>query len=485
MKKLGLLFFSFFMIFSVYAQSDDDLFFDDFDTDDEMLFGDDIFGTATDDDLFSDDDLFFDDGIDEVTSVKASSDLSKGVLFENGSIKIGGNFTTGINTSTVLYNSSSDDFATHLKNTTLTPNVSATLSVDARPSQELRMYTKFALDYPFSIAATSTANQYTNTISTTVNDWISLKELFTDFSIADTAFFRFGYHTVTWGTGYFFSPISDIINTSSINPEDVDAQVNGSLNLRTQIIIPQTQNCLWLYVIPSTDFGDSYTFQAEARKTAFAGKFDLVLGGWELGFGGYWKYEAAPKVTLTATGSVKKFNLFAEGVYQYGSDREWTEDSSKSHLFKATAGFSYMWKDPSILLAAQYYYDGNNFTLKDTASLMYLLSNPLYIKDDLTQGHNIAAMVNFGRIFGTTDVTATVFGMVNFGKEELSANITQMLESYGAASLINAGTFSAMIYYSPKTSIKMGIGPYLTFADWDEKPELSLKINFSLGGGKF
>lgn len=471
-----------------FSQSDDELFSDD------DLFG----GTNTSDDaLFDDanlfggdDDLFSDDGIDEVTNVKAKSDLSKGVIFETGNIKIGGNFQTSIGTMMTLYADDDESFGEHFSDTKITPDVGAYITVDARPNQDLRMYSKFGLRYPFSSKATSAATTTANTtttpfgdfttyktdVNTTITDWIYLKELFTDFSVADTAFFRFGLHTVTWGAGYFFSPVSDIINSSSINPEDVEAQVDGCFNLRTQITIPNTQNCIWLYVLPAFDY---------AKNTAFAGKYDLVLGGWELGFGGYYKYKAAPKVMFTATGAIRKLSLFGEAVFQYGSDREWNEDTDKSAIFKATAGFMYTWKTPSITLAGQYYYDGNNFSMETMDDMAYLTKNPLYIKEDLTKGHNIALALSFGRIFGTTDLTASVFGMVNFGKEDLPDVVAAALADYGASSFLNAGTFSAMLNYTPTKTIKMGIGPYMTFADWDKAPVVSLKLEFTLGGGKF
>ena len=490
MKKILFLLGVFLFGAMVFAQSDDDLFggSDDFISSD---FDDDLFG-GSDDDLFGDDNLFGDDGIDEVTEVAAKSDLSKGLLFENGSIKIGGNFATKIGTSTTLYADDDKSFGDNIKDTKITPDVGAYITVDARPNQDLRMYSKFGFRYPFSSKAVSTAKttakttsfpapigdvtSYTTDVTTTITDWIYLKELFTDFSIADRAFFRFGLHTVTWGAGYFFSPVSDIINTTSINPEDVDAQVDGCFNLRTQITFPNSQNCLWLYVLPAFDY---------AKNTAFAGKFDLVLGGWELGFGGYYKYKAAPKVTLTATGAIRKISLFGEAVCQFGSDREWNEDTDKTFIFRATAGFMYNWKTPSITLVGQYYYDGNNFSMETMADMAYLMKNPLYIKEDLTKGHNIALALNFGRIFCTTDLTATVFGMVNFGKEDLPDQVTSVLAEYGAASFINAGTFSAMLNYTPVKTITMGIGPYITFADWDNAPVVSLKLSFTLGGGKF
>ena len=81
MKKLFLLPLVLLMaIGSLSAQSDEDLF-------------------GSDDDLFGDDDFL----IEEVEDVSAKSDLSKGLLFDNGSVKIGGNFSTSIGTSVIAY----------------------------------------------------------------------------------------------------------------------------------------------------------------------------------------------------------------------------------------------------------------------------------------------------------------------------------------------------------------------------------------------
>ena len=79
-----------------------------------------------------------------------------------------------------------------------------------------------------------------------------------------------------------------MINTSSIDPENTSAQVDGSLNLRTQIVLPNTQNCLWFYVIPSTDFKPETTADTYLRDTALAAKADLVFGNWEFGIGGFY-----------------------------------------------------------------------------------------------------------------------------------------------------------------------------------------------------
>lgn len=492
-----------FALVSLFAQSDDDLF-----------------GGA-------DDDFFGDDGIVELEETQVSqksdeADLKKGVLFQDGAVKVGGSFDTSISTATTVYADDDKNFKDHLYETTLTPTASAFLTVDARPNQNLRMYTKFGVAYPFQTTAASSTELISikakeiediannpmagallgefpvttgATTTTTVTDYLKLKELFTDFNLKDTAYFRFGVHTVTWGAGYFFSPVSDIINTSSINPEDVDAQVDGALNLRTQIVFPNSQNCIWLYVVPSTDFTTANSVTSYARETALAGKADFLIGDWELGAGGFYKYEHAPKLALTATGSISKLGIFGEGVYQYGGASEWEKNQKwnedKTHIFQATAGCMYTWKTPSITLAGQYYYDGNNvdklMDIDETTDFgTYKIQLPR-----ITEGHNVAALLSFGRIAGTTDLTASVFAMANFGRSDYVYDVDKEIEDYlgtkedQIASSFNELTVSAMMYYSPISELKMGVGPYVTMSDFDNPPKVDLKLSFTLGGGKF
>ena len=427
----------------------------------------------SDDDLFggSDDDLFTDDSIVEVKDVSAKSDLSKGVIFDTGSIKVGGSLSAGITTNTVLYSPEENDLGKNIYASTLKPDLSAMLSVDARPTETLRIYTKFGFAYPFQNKATANGN------SIVIADWFKLKELFTDFSLKDTAFFRFGIHTVTWGTGYFFSPVSDMINTSSIDPENPEKQVDGALNLRTQIVFPNSQNCLWFYVIPSTNFTNQ-TAESYMRETALAGKFDLLIGNWEFGIGGFYKYQNAPKAMLTATGSLRKIGFFGEFVYSYGSASEWARNNNwddKTSIIQATAGFSYMWKEPQITLAVQYYFNGND---KDPAA--YVIG-----------GHNIAALLSFGKLFNNNDFTASIFAIGNFGRKEMTAAEREMLKLSGATDEMLAAvsgtalTSTAMLYYSPIKELKVGLGPSITFKTFEANPTISLKLSATLGGGKF
>lgn len=442
-----------------------------------FLFAPNLFAQS-DEDLFgsSDDDFFEDDGIvaiedmEDSSAAKDNSLLSQGVLFEDGSIKIAGNFDTSITTITTLWEDNDEKFSDRIKDTILLPTAKVLLSLDARPTQTLRMFTKFGISYPFESNVQVMENMYGSTTAN-FSSYLKLKELFTDFSIADRAFFRFGLHTVTWGAGYFFSPVSDMINTTSINPEDTDAQVEGCFNLRTQITFPGTQNCLWFYVIPSTNFKSDYTAETYAKETAFAAKTDILLGNWEFGLGGFYKYKSPVKAMLTATGSLKKISFFGEFVYQHGTENQWTNNLDKDSVFYATAGLSYYWKEPLITFAAQYYFDSNDEDIKH-----------IYV----TKGHNIAAFVNFGRIFGTTDFTINIFGMANFGKDELSPMLEQMLSSMGInSSYLSSITTSVMFNYSPVKSMTLSCGPYITWKTTDSKPKVDFQIKATLGGGKF
>ena len=464
MKRIFFILFVFFMTFgALLAQSDDDLF-------------------GSDDDLFGGDDFL----IEEIEDVSAKSDLSKGMLFDNGSVKIGGSLSASASLSTTLYQKDTE-FADNLKKSTLSPSLSSSITLDARPNQDLRLFSRFNLSYPFT------------------GNVLNVKEMFTDFNAGDYVSFRFGLHTVTWGTGLFYSPVSDMINTSSIDPEHRDEQVDGSLNLRTLINIPGTMNNLWFYVIP-----DKGTWQA--RDTALAVKGEFVAGGWELGAGAFYKYNTAPRAMLTASGSIKKWALFGEAVYQYGSDREWLEKQSfddKKSVFKATAGFMRSWTDPDISLLAQYYFDGNDFEAGEFEDVgFYLQHMPLVMAEYPTKGHNLAESLGFSKLFGCKDLSLSLLGITNFTepkvidlddpKTKMMLAIADSQTQQGQAkpseiinttinSLKNSPRtiLSATMNYRFNDNTSMGFGPYITLTKWDKPPVVSLKINFTLGGGKF
>jgi hypothetical protein len=191
---------------------------------------------------------------------------------------------------------------------------------------------------------------------------------------------------------------------------------------------------------------------------------------------------------FTATGPIfkGKVNIYSEFVYQYGTQTEWsnnTDWNDKTSVFMATAGFMRIWKTPNITLLGQYYYDSNDSDF-----------NHKY----MTAGHNAALALSFGRLFGSTDFTLTLFGLVNFGKYELTIfDLAMQGGSFSLLQLADSGVdtntiveipcaiFSALFNYSPIKEITLGLGPYITFSAWDKAPVVNLKLQATLGGGKF
>ena len=132
MKKIFLL-CSFFACSLLFAQTEEELF-----------------GSA-------DDDFFFDDGIEEFVETKTTDeavDLSKGVLFQTGSVEISGNFDLSLTTYTTF--NKDTETKDSFENTILIPAADAQIIVDARPSENLRLYLKSGINYPYVTESKST-----------------------------------------------------------------------------------------------------------------------------------------------------------------------------------------------------------------------------------------------------------------------------------------------------------------------------------------
>ena len=427
-----------------FSQSDDQLFggsSSDFDTD----FSD-----------FSDDSLFGDDSIIEVDTTPTdakSSDLSKGILFQTGSVKIGGAFDLGLTTLTSFQKDK--DATKSFEETLLLPKASAQLTIDARPTENLRLYLKTGIHYPYVTESYSTlittptgatpgtglpSNLVVNGGSNSFNiaNIFYIKELFSDFNIGDYVGFRFGKQTVSWGVGYFYSP-ADVINLTRINPEDPTAQVEGPLALRTQIVFPGTQHAIWAYIIPDNDFAAAAQGAGPYLKnTAFALKGDILIGDFEFGLGAWYKNQNPAKFMLTTTGTIfRTYSIFSELVLSIGKDNV-PEDYTP--IFQGTLGILKSWTKQNLTIGLQYYYNGQ----------------------ELNYGHNLAALITFSK-FLFSDLSLSLFGQYNFDN--------------------NQGTAFCDLKYSPIKEFSVTAGPYFTFTKDDVIT--SIKLVFNLGCGKF
>jgi hypothetical protein len=343
---------------------------------------------AAQDKITTDEDaLFGGDEVVETVTESAEGSAVQGLLVTKA-VRVGGSFTGTATGSWQWDNPWTDGLDPIAPDSYgLVPRLSGLVFFDGRPTEDSRFYGSVKSSWPFSdqTSVLTGANYvvidpdfdppptFSTTSTTLTIPDIEVFELFSDFSWNDSLYMRFGKQTVNWGVGYFFSP-ANIMNLEVIDPTDPTVQLEGPVALRAMYAIPKTQHNLWAYAV-----FDSETMKPE--DTALAAKAEFVLGGLELGLGGYYQRESPVRAMLTAVGSVRDISLFGEATAQLGTDRTWvtsvsaatpgfvtttdTDDYDGTVFLKGTVGFSYRNTDKNITLMGQYLYDGEGYANAD------------------------------------------------------------------------------------------------------------------------
>ena len=465
MKKIVIFIFVLFIPFFVFAQENSS------DLENELFGGD-------EETLISAEEA----SSENKSGLKFKADLEKATLsLESKKMRIGGSLSSsmGIDYAWVDPYSKKDDYLKSFKDGkgTFNTTLNGSLFFDARPNENLKLYGKFLFGFPFekslSGALTVPKNSFgplqPNDISLPIGvngaANIKIQELYTDFSAKNIAFFRFGKHAVKWGTGYFYSP-ADVINISRIDPQDPTADREGGISLRTHIIIPKTQHNIWLYLLPpgQGDGKDGY----DPKYTAGAAKGEFVVGNWELGFGGWYKYEKAPRLITTVSGSIAgKVAVFGEGVFAWGSDYTYYKADMSSYIeknkpfFQATLGGSYSNADTNTSIALQYFYNGFGYKKAETdrmfIEMKYLQMGQHYIALNISQNK-----------LGTDKLSLNLFQQFAISELEGFSKLTLNWKIYKFAGMSTGPSFSYPLSPSSKT-----------------KGQIGYSLSFRLGGGTF
>lgn len=413
---------SFFLVFAVIAgaqENEDNI---------DSLFGDEVLvqpaqSTEQGQDSSGQSSGAAENGATQGTTAAPTTNPLQGLL-KTEAVKIGGSVTGIIGASWIWTDPWTNGFdITDPDSHQLSPVLKSSVYFDARPDEAFRVHGSFKTDWPFT----------TSSGGVTVPD-VRVFELFSDFQLGDSVYFRFGKATVKWGVGYFFSP-ADIINLEQIDILDPTVQREGPLQFRVFIPYGKSQNTLSFYTI----FDDSAT--PDFSNTALAGKAEFVLGNYELGLSGYYRYDTAERAAVTLTGPLGNFDVFAEGVISRGSPKSFytsftsvppyytavSADDVRSTFYpSATAGLTYNDQDNNITAIAQYYYNGEGYsdsdrealinsfetsTAQNTILAMILTGNiknfPLF-----TGRHYAAGYLSFSEI-GGSDFSAAATGIMN------------------------------------------------------------------------
>ncbi|MDA3812582.1 MAG: hypothetical protein PF518_19865 [Spirochaetaceae bacterium] len=416
----------------------------------------------------SEDDLFVGDKSLIVESEESTESLDELLLVNEKGIHIGGSFNLGISMSAGL--DPSEISSVENLQWDLIPDLSASLYFDARPFSDIRIFGKAVIEYPFTVQEDD---------SRTFSDIIYIKELFSDFNIGESLFFRAGKQTINWGVGRFFSP-ADLLNLTEINPEDPDAELEGPLSVKMNL--PVDIHNFYLYTILPEGIEDP-------SDLAFAPKAEFVIGGTELGLGVYYRYEQSPAAMMTVTTAVGDVDVFGEAVLKYGSDKTFVvkngsvyslEDYNEKIFFNGTLGASYTWSsdvsDLSFTAMGQYYFNGEGYS--DPG----ILSTPLgavFVAANITAGDlAINDLKNRSKHYG-----AASFSIIPV--KDLSISIFWLGNFTDLSGLIKPGiTWNATDYISLGFSL-----PY-TYGDTGDEytpagDNLSFVLEVSLGNSTF
>ena len=301
---------------------------------------------------FDFDDLFGGDLLVDLAEEEQTRPPEEALLVQDG-LDVGGSYRFSVTAG-----------RTYMKDVdpvdTLGTSLGGQLYVDARPDPNFRVFGKADLSYAVS-KQVGQAGQASDPVK------IRLQELFSDFNYDNKVFFRAGKQNVKWGVGYFFSP-ADVISVGRINPLDPDVELEGPVALKMHY--PRGSTNYYLYTL--------FDGVKDPSHIAFAPKLEFVVEGTEIGVGGFYQKDKAPRAMLTVSSSLGNLAVFGEAVVSKGSDKRFAEPaltpfppvtypvSEKDKFFlHATAGARYSHNDPDGLfnftLAGQYYFNGEGY----------------------------------------------------------------------------------------------------------------------------
>ncbi len=323
-------------------------------------------------------------------------------------------------------------------------NLATTLALDARPSSDFRFHFSLKAGAPFTNDA-GIPN-------------LKIWEMYTDVTLADTVFLRFGKQSAAWGTAYFYSP-GDVISLTAKDVTDPTASREGPVALSATLPVPDFNANLNGYVLLRDDYFPA-TGSPTLADLGYALQADILLGEAQLSLGGFYQKDNAPKAVATInTGLgflpipiVRDISVFSEGIVLWGADVLKGEGTRTLNLGPAgsktvfntistweekaymtgTVGGSYSNSDLNLSLRAEYWYNPfgsaeegyaqtafNTFALGQTTATKTLVNAVNTSGRDYGYGdvanpgiHNLTATAGLSQLFGT-DVNFSVLTQTN------------------------------------------------------------------------
>lgn len=325
-------------------------------------------------------------------------------------------------------------------------DLSTKLAIDGRPDKDFRFRLALQTGYPFT---TDTKNVAISTNGTSIGSTttispanIKIWELFSDVTINDAVFIRFGKQSASWGVSYFYSP-GDVISLTAKDASDPTAEREGPVATKITVPFPGLKANLTGFVIARDSYFAGTT--PSLQNLGYALQGDALVGDAQVSLGGFYQKDNAPKAVATLNTGFSSFhlpvlsdvNVFSEAVFSYGADvlkfsgsgsgvtgTQYTTISTwdKQVYYTGTAGASYTNSDANLTLRAEYLYNpfGSNdhdaalrgyntylatvyHTAQSSSPLNYSSSSgrSMVYGDVTTPGmHNLTALASLTKLMG-------------------------------------------------------------------------------------
>ncbi len=369
---------------------------------------------------------------------------------------------------------------------------SVTAYADLRYSELVRLYVAGSFNYDPSNYL-STKDYSTPTYS--------LDELFVDTHINEKVFFRLGKQRIRWGVGYWYQP-SDVLSLSAIDPDAPTAARDGPFAFKVDM--PMNLNHLMVYMVPPVS--------ESAASSSIASKYDWVVNGWELSFGGYGRADmlARPRAIFSFTGAVGPFDVYGENVLLYGSDRIYVVKTSSTTydtyrlentpFFQSTLGIKYSASYSSGLsysFHVQGYYNGTGYAdssiMQNASAIAAIKANypDTYTDSDVSAtgagmwylAGSASISGRFGEGRSLTQVTGSAYALTNFSDGSLRFNpeLEVAIGDQGGRATVTLSCLTAIgdtgSEYAPKGNRTT---PALSFSALNDAIELEVSAPISL-----
>lgn len=263
----------------------------------------------------------------------------------------------------------------------LVTDLGADLTLDARPSQDVRVFGKARVTYPF--------------------DQSQVRELFTDFTWGSAVLVRVGKQSMKAGVGTFFSP-ADSLSLEAVDPQDPNADRVGPTAIKARASWGTT-NLTAVLVTEGAHAPDQVGGWTQV---------EAVWDVWEAGLAGFYRESEGWRGSTTLTGSWAGVQLFNEVVVIGDAPKTFAKPVAgvpggyvlehRPLVVSWTSGFRATYEELNLTWTAQLYENGLGSDESPTLARTLVRQKVLAAEDLADWGrHQAASSVSLGDVADT------------------------------------------------------------------------------------